>query len=162
TIRDAVYRGDKLEPTAPEINSYTVRLRPWREGTKAVTEPVTLIIHDCAGTAAASLIEHPERITEVGSPAPVARAVIEAHAIVLMVDGSSDDDELREAFEEFDTFLTIVAQAKANAREVGGFPVLLVLTRCDELAKPGDTLQQWETRVHRRAEQAWAKFTEFL
>src|SRR3954468_2807352 len=102
TMRDAVYRGDKLEPTAPEINSYTVRLRPWREGTRTVTDPVTLVIHDCAGTAAASLIEHPERITEVGTRAPVARAVVETDAIVLMVDGSSDDDELREAFEEFD------------------------------------------------------------
>src|SRR5262245_33159506 len=49
SIRDAVYRGDNLDPTAGEITSYTVRLRPWREGSKTVTDPVTLVIHDTAG-----------------------------------------------------------------------------------------------------------------
>ena len=92
----------------------------------------------------------------------VARAVIEADAIMLLVDSTSDDDELQEAFEEFETFLTVVAQGKASAREVGGYPVLLVLTKCDELAEPGDTRDRWHTRVHARAERAWKQFDAFL
>lgn len=162
SIRDAVYRGTELEPSSTELTSYTVRLRPWREGTKALSDPITVTLHDCSGKAAESLISHPDAIRDPDTHAPVARAVIDADAIVLMVDGASDDDELREAFEEFDTFLTIVAQAKANAREVGGFPVLLVLTQCDRLARPDDTYAAWEARVNQRADQAWAKFDEFL
>ncbi|WP_439621502.1 hypothetical protein [Gemmata sp.] len=162
TIRDAVYRGTQLEPASAELTSYPVRLRPWREGTRALGESVTVVVNDCSGRAAESLILHPEAIRDPATRAPVARAVIDADAIVLMVDGAADDDELREAFEEFDTFLTIVAQAKVNAREVGGFPIFLVLTKCDGLARPDDTLESWTRRVEQRADRAWAKFDKFL
>jgi hypothetical protein len=161
-IRDAVYRGTELERTNTELTSYTVRVRPWRVGPVAVAEPVTVLLHDCSGKAAESLIRHPSSLRDPDTKAPIARAVIEADAILLLVDATSDDEQLQEAFEEFDTFLTIVAQGKANAREVGGFPVLLVLTKCDELARPGDTRAQWEARVHQRAERAWKQFDAFL
>jgi hypothetical protein len=162
SIRDAVYQNIPLEPSATELTSYTVRLRPWRGGSRVLSEPITVTLNDCSGKAAESLISHPEAIRDPLTRAPVARAVIDADAIVLMVNGASTDDELLEAFEEFDTFLTIVSQAKENAREVGGFPILLVLTQCDRLAKPGDTLATWEARVNQRADRAWAKFDEFL
>lgn len=162
SIRDAVYRGDDLERTDAELTSYVVRLRPWREGARVVTEPVTVVLHDCAGKAAESLIEHPEALSDKTGRPPVARAVVEADAIVLLVDAAADDEELQQAFEEFDTFLTIVSRAKTNAREVGGFPVLLVLTQCDRLARPGDTYEAWEERVNARADRAWAKFDAFL
>jgi hypothetical protein len=41
-------------------------------------------------------------------------------------------------------------------------PILLVLTKCDRLAKPGDTRAKWEARVHDRTERAWAEFDAFL
>lgn len=162
SIRDAVYKGSELAPAAAELTSYTVRLRPWRDGTKAVAEPATVVVHDCSGKAAESLLAHPDAVRDARARAPVTRAVVEADAIILLVDGASTDDELLEAFEEFDTFLTIVARAKADAREVGGFPLHLVLTQCDRLAKPGDTRESWEARVQQRAERAWAKFDAFL
>lgn len=162
SIRDAVYRGTVLEPAAADLTSYPVRLRPWQERVRALGESVTVVVNDCSGRAAESLILHPEAIRDPATRAPVARAVIDADAIVLMVDGAADDDELREAFEEFDTFLTIVAQAKVNAREVGGFPIFLALTKCDGLARPDDTLDSWTRRVEQRAERAWAKFDKFL
>src|SRR5262245_6843265 len=152
SIRDAVYRGTALVRTDTELTTYVVRLRPWRVGTRTVTDPVTVVLHDCSGKAAESLIRHPSSLRDPDTKAPVARAVIDADAIVLLVDATSDDEQLQEAFEEFDTFLTVVAQGKANAREVGGFPIFLVLTKCDELAVPGDTRSQWEARVQHRAE----------
>lgn len=161
SIRDAVYNGADLKPTDSPLASYTVRLRPWREGTQPVTEPITVVINDCSGTAAEAIIAQPATLRDT-SASPLARAVVEADAIMLLVDATSDDEELREAFEEFDAFLTAVAQTKASAREVGGFPILLVLTKCDELARPGDTRAKWEARVRDRAEQAWAKFDAFL
>ncbi|HSQ57246.1 MAG TPA: hypothetical protein VLM40_16095, partial [Gemmata sp.] len=162
SIRDTIYRGAELERSNTELTSYTVRLRPWREGTRPLAEPLTVVINDCSGKAAESLIAHPEPIRNQRTAAPLARAVIQADAIMLMVDAAADDDELNEAFEEFDAFLTLIWHAKAGAREVGGFPVLLVLTRCDQLAKPGDTLEKWEERVNQRTEEAWMKFDRFL
>ena len=162
SIRDAVYRGTDLEPTTTELTSYTVRLRPWREGARAVTDPVTVVLNDCSGKAAESLIKHPDSLRDPYTKASVARAVMDADAIVLMVNASADEETLREAFEEFDTFLTIVKQGKTTAREVGGFPILLVLTRCDELARPGDTRATWEARVERRVTKAEDEFNKFF
>ncbi len=162
SIRDSVYKGNAPEPNAAELATYTVRLRPWREGSVAVTEPVTITLNDCSGKAAESLIHHPEPLRDPKTHVPVARAVIDADAIILLVNGAADDEELLEAFEEFDTFLTVVAQGKANAREVGGFPVMLVLTQSDRLARAGDTPEMWEHRVALRADEAWTKFDRFL
>lgn len=162
SLRDAVYRGIELERTHTELTSYTIRLRPWRVGARVVAEPISVILNDCSGKAAESLIRHPSSLHDPETRAPVARAVIDADAIMLLVDASADDEELTAAFEEFDAFLTIVGEGKANAREVGGFPVFLVLTQCDKLAEPGDTRAKWEERVHERAEQAWTKFHLFL
>jgi uncharacterized protein (DUF2267 family)/energy-coupling factor transporter ATP-binding protein EcfA2 len=162
SIRDAVYRGDDLKGNDTELTSYTVRLRPWRDGTRAVTDPVTVVLHDCSGAAAEGLIQDPDRLRNGARDAPVARAVVESDAIVLLVNGGADDEELLAAFEEFDTFLTRVAAGKVAAREVGGMPVLLALTQCDRLARPGDTFAEWEGRVLQRGDRAWAKFDAFL
>ncbi|MBA4067695.1 MAG: hypothetical protein C0501_29120 [Isosphaera sp.] len=162
SIRDAVYRGDDLKGNDTELTSYTVRLRPWRDGARAVTDPITVVLHDCSGAAAEGLIQHPDRLRNGARDAPVARAVVESDAIVLLVNGGADDEELQAAFEEFDTFLTRVAAGKVAAREVGGMPVLLALTQCDRLTRPGDTFAAWEGRVVQRADRAWAKFDAFL
>ena len=81
---------------------------------------------------------------------------------MLLVDAASDDKQLAEAFEAFDAFLTVVGRAKTDARAVGGFPVFLVLTQCDRLAQPGDTMPAWEACVKGRVEYAWKAFDDFL
>jgi hypothetical protein len=161
-IRDAVYGGAKLEPHQTELVSYILRLRPWRVGTKAVGEPLVVVLDDCDGKAAEALLEHPEPITQRAPDSPLARAVVGADAIVLLVDAASTDEQLAEAFEEFEAFLTVVGQAKTDARAVGGFPVFLVLTQCDRLAQAGDTMATWEARVRARVEAAWKAFEDFL
>ena len=91
-----------------------------------------MVLDDCDGRAAESLLEDPEPITRRAPESPVAKAVVGADAIVLLVDAASTDEELTEAFAEFKTFLEVVGQAKTDAREVGGFPVFLVLiVQCD-------------------------------
>src|SRR5262249_51324107 len=81
SIREAVYRGIPLERTDTELTSYTIRLRPWRHGPNAVGDSTTIILHDCSGKAAESLIRHPSSLRDSETHAPVARAVIEADAI---------------------------------------------------------------------------------
>jgi hypothetical protein len=161
-IRDAVYGGAKLEPHQTELVSYTLRLRPWREGTEAVGEPLVVVLDDCDGRAAEALLAHPEPITQRAPDSPVARAVIGADAIVLLVDAASTDEQLTEAFVAFDEFLDTVGRARTDARAVGGFPVFLVLTQCDRLARQGDTLPVWEARVAARVDEAWKKFDAHL
>jgi hypothetical protein len=162
SIRDAVYLNTDLVHSDKEITSYTLHLRSSGPSGEMLADPESVIVNDCSGKAAESLIANPDKLRSKRPEAPVARAVVDADAIVLLVDAASDDEQLQEAFEEFDGFLAIVSKAKVNAREVGGFPILLVLTQCDRLARVGDTQEWWEARVKHRSEQAWAKFDAFL
>lgn len=161
-IRDAVYSGGKLDPHTAELVSYAIRLKPWRVGTQPVGEPLSVVLDDCDGKAAEALLDHPEPITRRDPNSPVARAVVEADAIVLLVDAASTDAELNEAFAEFDKFLKVVGRAKTDARAVGGFPIYLVLTQCDRLAQPGDSRRIWEVRVNDRIDHAETQFAEYL
>ncbi len=160
-LREAAYSG-KLESTNTELSSFTIRLRPWRVGTQRLMEPLTVILDDCDGKAAESLMAHPDPITERAPGSELARAVVETDTIVLLVDASSTREGLEDAFKEFDAFLTVVERAKTDARAVGGFPLFLVLTQCDRLAQPGDTQKVWEARVKERVNYAWNAFDEYL
>lgn len=161
-IRDAVYEGRRIEPSQRELVSYTIRLRPWRPSTREPGEPMSVVLDDCDGKAAEALLDNPEPVAKQVFDSPVARAVASADALMLLVDAASTDEELNEAFQEFDRFLKVVGRAKAEAREVGGFPVFLVLTQCDRLARAGDTAATWESRVKERADAAWKAFDAFL
>jgi len=160
-IRDAVYSGQKIAPLQQELASHIIRLRPWRVGTKAVGPALTVRLDDCDGRAAEALLEDPDALAAANC-GPVARAVTEADAILLLVDATSTDDEFAEAFAQFDRFLKVVIRTKADARDVGGLPAYLVLTKCDALALPGDTAAAWEARTKARAGAAWAAFDAFL
>ncbi|MCS6865723.1 MAG: hypothetical protein RMJ56_01915 [Gemmataceae bacterium] len=162
-IREAVYSDRPMTtPPSGELVSYTIHLRPRRRDNSPRGEPLTILLHDCDGRAAEELLKHPEPITQRDATSPLAQAVIEADAIMLLVDASSTEAELQEAFDEFERFLKLVARTKTDAREVGGLPIFLVLTQCDRLATPHDTLTDWEQRVAARCEAAWTAFTEFL
>ncbi len=82
-------------------------------------------------------LEHPEPITQRAPESLVAKSVVGATTILLLVDAASTNAELQEAFEEFERFLDVVwgSQDELRARSAG-FPVFLVLTQCDRLASP--------------------------
>jgi hypothetical protein len=162
SIRDALSDGISLDKTTTEVTRYSVQLRPLDDKAGQAEHTASFILTDCSGRAAESLIHHPYALLEQGTHGPVARAVIEADAIVLLVDASADAEELYAAFEDFDAFLHVVWRGKEGAREVGGFPVLLVLTQCDKLAEPTDTRAKWEERIQRRTDRAWKEFDKFL
>lgn len=157
-LREHVYGELGLEDSRTELVTYTVRV--WPPGDAG--EPHTFVLDDCDGDAATALLKHPDPLAEQHVRGPVARAVVEADAIVLLVEAAATDDQLLEAFEQFDTFLTVVSRVKTDARDVGGFPIYLVLTQCDRLAREGDTTTAWEGRVKKRAERARAKFADYL
>jgi hypothetical protein len=161
-LREAVYGGAALDPHKAELVSYLIRMRPWREGTRPTGEPFAVVLDDCDGRAAELLLEDPTPITQRAPNSPVARAVVGADAIVLLADAASTPEQLTAAFREFHRFVRVVGRAKADARAVGGFPVFLVLTQCDRLARAGDTTAVWEARVTERVESASKAFADFL
>ena len=161
-IRDHVYAGAEFHNTHTELVTYEVRLRPWRVGSRAVMDPLTVVLMDCDGNAAHALLKHPDPITERDVRGTIASAVVQADLIALVVNAGADDRELDDAFDEFIMFLERVHGRKAFEREVGGFPIFLVLTQCDSLVEPNDTRAEWEAEVRERLRHALRKFAEFL
>jgi hypothetical protein len=161
-IRDHVYAGAEFHNTHTELVTYELRLRPWRVGTRAVGDPGAVLIMDCDGNAANALLKHPDPITERDDRGTIAAAVIQSDLIALVVNAAASDRELDDAFDEFVMFLERVHGRKAFDREIGGFPIFLVLAQCDSLAEPGDSRDDWQDEVRDRLRHALRKFAEFL
>jgi hypothetical protein len=157
-IHDHVYGDRGLELTRTELVTYTLRLTPQT----AEPVPPEVVLMDCDGKAALAVLKHPDTIATGEAKGTVARAVVQADTIALLVDAAADDGELLAAFQDFTRFLDAIEEERAFARAVGGFPVLLVLTQCDRLAEPSDTAAKWEARVAARKKYVLTRFAEYL
>jgi hypothetical protein len=155
-IHDHVYGERGLELTHTELITYPLRLTP----TTGEPVPPEVVLMDCDGKAAVTILKHPGAIED--AKGVVARAVVQSDAIALLVDAAADDAELLEAFTDFTRFLDAIEEEKAFAREVGGFPVLLVLTHCDRLAARSDDRAAWEARVAARKRYVLNRLAEYL
>lgn len=161
-IRDHVYGGAPFENTGTELVTYAVRLRPLQNEAQPAGEPQTVVLMDCDGGAANALLKHPDPLIERGVKGTIATAVVKSDLIALVVNVGAGDAELDTAFDEFLMFLERVHGRKAFEREVGGFPIFLVLTQADTLAEKGDTRAEWEGRLRGNLRYALRRFAEFL
>jgi hypothetical protein len=157
-VRDAAYAGGAFEATRTEIAAYPVFLRaPGRGG------PVReFALYDCDGRAATALLKHPDVLDAPRVTGLVAKAVLDADLLALVVDAGQTDDDLAEKFEDFLFFLEQVHGRRLRERQVGGLPVFVVLARCDTLAKPGDTAATWEAEVRWHLKKVRRQFEEFV
>lgn len=157
-VRDAVYAGAAFQPTHTEVNAFPVFLRaPGRGG------PVReFALYDCDGRASTAVLKHADVFEARRINGTVAKAVLRADLLALVVDAGLTDDDLAERFEDFLFFLEQVHGRRLREREVGGLPVFVVLARCDVLAKPGDTSAEWEARVRGNLRFVLKQFEDFI
>jgi hypothetical protein len=156
-ISQHIYAGTPLERTQTELVTYELRLK------HGANQPAqTAVIHDCDGNAANALLKHPDPITERDVRGLVASAVVQADLLALVVNAGAADEDLDDAFDEFLMLLERVHGRKVFEREVGGFPIELILTQCDALFEPGDTRERWLEEVASRLDHALNRFEEFL
>jgi hypothetical protein len=160
-IRDHVYTGAHFQNTRTELVAYRIELHT-PEFAVPPHPPRPVVLLDCDGGAASNLLRHLEPLNELRVTGHVAAAVVRSDAIALVVDATAKGKELQTRFEEFQLFLQEVHGRKTFYREVGGFPIFLVLAKCDELAKEGDTRAAWEARVAERLEDVLERFEDFL
>ncbi|MDB5307639.1 MAG: hypothetical protein JWO38_1841 [Gemmataceae bacterium] len=161
-LRDHIYHGTDFEHTRTELVTFALQLLPLAEDGGRYTGPQAVVVMDCDGSAANALLKHPDPLTERSVRGTVASAVVRSDLIALVINAGADDDELDTAFDEFVMFLERVHGRKAFEREVGGFPIFLVLAQCDQLAEPHDTRAEWEARVRGNRKHALKRFEEFL
>lgn len=160
-IRDAVYYETDFEQSATELVQTPIRLRPWRGGAWA-GGPEVIELLDCDGAAATAVMAAPDRLQGKDVRGALAAAIVRADVIVLVVNAGADGGELERQFDDFLFLLQEVNRRKMFRREVGGFPIALVLSQCDGLARAGDTRASWEARIERRRDHVTRKFEDYL
>lgn len=125
-------------PTQDELRDYPLAIEPLTPG-KGATQTATLI--DCSGQAAQAIMASQ---TELPPGSPLAQALLDADALILLVDAGGPLDR---SVAMIGDFLRLFQSARGQRAEIAGLPVYLVLSKVDTIAKPGDTYIQWVQRI---------------
>lgn len=142
-------------PTREAIISYTVMLEPRVPGAAAQA-----VFTDCSGAVAGELLAQKEFADAAGSE--LAQAIGQADTLIVVVDGSGDPAHLGKTFTQFAKFLRLLEQHRSERTEATGLPVYLVMTKCDLLAKTGDSSSAWMHRIEERKRAVHDRFADFL
>jgi hypothetical protein len=151
---------DRPRETLEEIVPYQVSLEPFAAaGQRSPRTSLEAILVDCDGRIANKLLARRDYIDADGN---LARAILEADTLVLVVDASAGSTQLDRDFTQFGRFLDLLEKSRGRRSDVGGLPVYLVLTKCDLLAQGGDSSVTWIDRIEERKRQVGIRFQEFL
>jgi hypothetical protein len=140
-------------PTQEELKDYTLTLEPLTPGQGSAT---TATLTDCSGQAATALLDAK---TSLPTDSPLAQALLDAEALVLLVDAEAPLD--REV-ERIGRFLQLFQGVRGERADITGLPVYLVLSKSDTLAKPNDTYNQWIQRVEESKRRLDQRFRALL
>ena len=142
-------------PSTDVMESYDVKLQPSGDGAAATA--ATLL--DCSGKSALEMLKAKEPFA---AAQPMAKAILAADAILLLVDVSLQGKQLLGEFQQFGQWLTQLHEVRGQQAAIGDLPVYLVLTKCDTLAKPEDTFSKWVQKIEEAKRQIGAKFREYI
>jgi GTPase SAR1 family protein len=153
---------DSPQPTiTPEqVVPYPVRF----QDAKPAGDSAEVLLIDCDGNAALQLLSAERFPSAHEHPGRLAQEISRADAILLVVpaiESLSEAPPGEEDFAQLERFLRLLEEDRGSAVHVGGLPVLLALTKCDLLARHGDTPSDWQARVAERLEMLDGRFQTF-
>jgi hypothetical protein len=148
-------------PTAEEVAPYPVEFEPFAHDGQPGTKVAAVVI-DCDGRVANDLLARRRAVNDASPEGTLAREVVEADTLILVVDAAAPPVQVDAEFAEFGRFLRLLELGRGQRSEVGGLPVFLVLTKCDLLAQPNDTNVDWLERIEERKRQVHRRFQDFL
>jgi hypothetical protein len=161
-LRHQLYEGQP-GATSAELVPYPVTFEPLSAvGESLEKNPISAVLFDSDGEAANELLSRRRSLATDGARNGLVRAVLEADALVLVFDVSAPATHSDSDFAAFFRFLQLFQQNRRRRAEVAGLPIYLVLTKCDLLAGPSDTMAAWTARIEERQAQVEKRFREFL
>lgn len=159
-LQQQVYESTPRQ-TPQEIVPYPVRIAMQTGEQPPLTIDALLI--DCDGRVANEfLTQQRELLVKGRRNGELARSVLGADTLVLVVDVSSRQPEIQRDFTQFAKFLRILEHSRSQRSDINGLPVYLVLTKCDLLARPEDTPTAWMDRIEERKRVIDQRFRDFL
>ena len=115
---------------------------------------------DSDGRESEALFAHPELLES--APGGFARRVRDADAVAVLLDATAPPEEWADTFAGLRECLDRLRDGRTASRTVGGFPVILTLTKCDLLARPNDAAANWLTRIGVRQVEVETAFTHYF
>lgn len=150
--REMLYDSGVQPSTEEELVHYPIRYRRQKPNGR-LGRAVEAVLLDCNGEVAAEIAVGTRGITHKPSEDTLCSIVWDADVILLAVDSSATDRQLKRDFQAFGSFLKRLEEDRRDKFEATGLPVFLVLTKCDKLAQPGDGISDWVARVDDRKQQ---------
>ncbi len=140
-------------PTQDELRDYPLAIEPMAPGQGTTT---TATLTDCSGQAAKAILASQ---TALPMDQPLAQALLDADALILVIDAGAP---VEQSVKWMGQFLRLLQTARGERVEIGGLPVHLVLSKCDQIAKLGDTSSKWFQRIEDGKRQLGDRFREML
>jgi GTPase SAR1 family protein len=149
--------------TVEEVVPYPVEFLPFAGDSQEENgKPWEAVVIDCDGRVANDLLIRRAGLPEDSPEGTLAHEVANADALILVVDAAAPTAQIEADFSEFDRFLRHMERRRGQQAEVGGLPVFLTLTKCDLLARDGDTTVDWVERIEERKREVDSRFRKFL
>jgi 50S ribosome-binding GTPase len=150
-LKEQIYKKGP-SPTQEELRDYPLAVEPSPPGNGAATATLT----DSSGKAAQAILASKD-----GLPLdkPLTQALLDADALVLVIDASAP---LERNIQLMGQFLHLLQGVRGERIDVSGLPVHLVLSKCDLIAKPGDSNSKWLQRIEEAKRQVGVRFQEML
>lgn len=88
-------------------------------------------------------------------------SLLRADALAVTIDAAASDDEVDRTAATLLRYLQKLESVRTHERSVAGWPIAIVLTKCDALLERGDVLDQWLRRIDERTESVRSRFEAF-
>jgi hypothetical protein len=157
-LRQRLYEGTPRQ-TEEEVLALPVTYQSFAASSPGRIEAVLI---DCDGRVVRELVNRRRDLGSRSSHGQLGEAIFQADAVVLAIDAAAGAVEVEADFGEFVRFLRLLKDRRGRRTDVGGLPVFLVLTKCDLLARPQDSVTAWMEQIEERKRQAARRFEEFL
>ncbi|MSQ95907.1 MAG: hypothetical protein EXR98_15325 [Gemmataceae bacterium] len=154
-LKNSTY-ADTIAPTNA-IDSYDLHVKPENRASAWAAHRLTVL--DCSGKTAAQMLQAEEPFAKKH---PLHKPIFDADAVVLAVDASVTNKELKDEFAQFGHWLRALYETRARRTDIADLPVYLVLTKCDLLASKADTHAEWMLRIEDGKRKVEEKFREYL
>jgi hypothetical protein len=161
-LRERLYGAGPKE-TLNEIVPFQVIYQPFKlVGKNDYADPESAVLIDCDGRIATDLIMGRRSLELEPGDGGLAPSILAADALLLVIDASAPATQVDADFTEFGRFLRLLETTRGNRADTGGLPAFLVLTKCDLLARTGDSVDTWFERIEESKREVDQQFKDFL
>lgn len=160
-LQRRLYEGPQIA-TAEEVVRYQVEFEPFAQDRVDGRDKYHATLIDCDGRIAHDLLTNRKKLADGSPDGSLAREVINADTLVLVVDASAPPVQNDTDFQQFNKFLRLLESCRGQRSDIGGLPVFLVLTKCDKLANPDDTPADWYEGIEKRKREVNHRFDNFM